>query len=60
MKINISKCGIMFLSNSKQKKYEQIKGIPVVGKYKFLGITIDNKLNPKHHTKHLREKIMKY
>ena len=44
MKLNPLKCGILFLGKKYSNKHNNILSIPVVKKYKFLGITLNYKL----------------
>ena len=57
MKINTEKSGVIFWKdkNIKRKSIEQerIKGIPIVEKYKYLGIIFDAKLNFEEHLNYI-------
>ena len=63
MDINKDKSGIMFLElgnyNKINKKYKNldIEKLPIINKYKYLGITIDNNLNLNYNTKNIIGKI---
>ena len=52
MSLNKSKCGIINYSDTRisltavEKTQNNILGIPIVDKYKYLGITINKKLHP--------------
>ena len=38
---------------------EKIEGIPIVSKYKYLGIILDNKLEYRDHLEYIENKIQK-
>ena len=59
MKINKQKSGIIFCKRKSMKKdnRKDIEGYPVVQKYKYLGIIIDEKLSFNNHMEYIRVKI---
>ena len=46
--MNPKKCGILFINKKNSNKYKSIEGIPVVNEYCYLGVTLNEKNNPKH------------
>lgn len=44
MKLNLKKCGVLFLGKRNKKKYNSVEGIDIVDNYKFLGIELNAKL----------------
>jgi hypothetical protein len=57
--INHKKSGILIF-NSDGKDTMDIRGYPVVNYYKYLGILMDHKLDPKRHIKNLNKKLNVY
>ena len=63
MQINKEKSGIIFLedhnSNKINKKYnpQDYSQIPILNKYKYLGVYIDNNMNLKENTKYINQKL---
>jgi len=60
LNINKKKCGILQVVASRNKvtvSDGEIQGIPVVRSYRYLGVHLDNKLNPIHHVKMMKQKI---
>ena len=61
MKINAEKSGIIFWNdkNAKRKEVEKekISGIPIVTKYKYLGIILDVKMDFSEHLEYIKTKI---
>ena len=55
MKLNKGKSGIMIhgLKGRKQKKETFIQGIPIVDKYKYLGIWIDKNMTLNDHLEYI-------
>lgn len=50
MKLNPTKCGILFLNKNINRRSKYIGDIPIVHKYTFLGITLTNRLKINIHT----------
>lgn len=65
MEINKGKSGIMFLEdkncNKIEKKYKQLnlEGYPIIHRYKYLGVVLDNNMNLKFNTSYLIGKLWK-
>ena len=63
MEINKKKSGIIFLedknNNKINKKYKKLdlNGYPILNKYKYLGIYLDNNMNLKVNTKYIINKL---
>ena len=61
MQINAEKSGIILWNNKNTKRKviekERIKGIPIVTKYKYLGIIMDYQMNFKEHKEYIEEKL---
>ena len=65
MEINKGKSGIMFLeeknNNNIDKKYKKlnIENYPILNKYKYLGVLLDNNMNLKFNTNYVINKLRK-
>ena len=65
MEINKGKSGIMFLEeknkNNIEKKYKKlnIEKYPILNKYKYLGVILDNNMNLKFNTQYVINKLRK-
>ena len=63
MQINAEKSGIILWKNKNTNRKviekERIKGIPIVQKYKYLGIILDYQLKFKEHKEYIEEKLEK-
>ena len=59
--INAEKSGIIQWKHKKNRRQEvekvRVKGIPIVQKYKYLGIMLDTQLDFKDHLEYIEEKI---
>ena len=61
MKLNKKKSGIIIHKKArrKNKKEKEINGIPIVSKYKYLGVVINEPVNGKDQLQSIKEKIVK-
>ncbi len=60
MTIKKKKSGVMFFKRRSNKNQEQeFEGYPIVKKYKYLGVYIDEKLNWNDQIEHIQSKIDK-
>jgi hypothetical protein len=58
MDLNKNKCGILNIRKTKDKNArKEIKNIPIVKEYKYLGIIFDEKLNLDRHLEELNTKL---
>ena len=61
--INKNKSGLMMINHksnqiTKWQKKTKTQGFPIVNKYKYLGIYLDNSMNMKYQTKELKKKML--
>ena len=64
MAINLNKCGIInhkgtIVTDTEDDPQPKLLGIPVIRKYKYLGVIIDKNLNLKDHLEYIETKIKK-
>jgi hypothetical protein len=61
MRLNKQKSGIMIMLPSKKEREDippvSIRGIPIVNKYKYLGVVLDDETSLNLHLKNLKKKI---
>jgi hypothetical protein len=66
MELNLKKCGVLFINDVKKNEREfkdliasKLK-VPIVQKYKYLGIEINNKFQPVPHIEKLKQASEKF
>jgi hypothetical protein len=65
MSLNKAKCGAMFLAghstlSADELRQKTVEGVPIVAKYKYLGVYLQKNLQPSAHLDFLKEKLKKF
>lgn len=58
MSVNYAKSGILYVDGRPEER--EIDGFPVVTSYKYLGVTVNGKLNPKEHISNVNMTLATY